>query len=87
MDAPFRSDSLKLRIQLIAQFDECVAGHTPMPLHAQPLNHFGKPNSLRITRSHLRTIVLRETRPSKRLRYATLTANSRKPFLLGIDDP
>jgi hypothetical protein len=65
MDAAFRSDPLKLRVQLIAQYDECVAGHAPMPSHAQPLDHFGKPNSLRITRSHVGTIVLREARPSK----------------------
>jgi hypothetical protein len=65
MDVPYRSDSLKLRVQLIAQFDECVVRHAAMPLHAQPLNHFRKPNSLRITRGHFGTIVLRETRLSK----------------------
>jgi hypothetical protein len=77
-DVPLSSDPLKLRVQFIAQFDECVAGHAPMPLHAQPLHHFGKPNSLRIARSHLETIVLREVRLSKGPRYATLTSNSRR---------
>ena len=75
-DVPFRSDPLKLRVQFIAQLDECVAGHALMPLVAQPLNHFGKPDSLRIPRGHLETIVLRETCPSKGLRYATLSAGS-----------
>ncbi len=65
MDVPYRSDSLKLRVQLIAQFDECVAGHAPMPLHAQPLNHFRKPNFLSITRGHFGTIVLRKRNRSK----------------------
>jgi hypothetical protein len=63
MDVPFRSDSLKLRVQFIAQFDESFAGHARMALRAQPLNHFRKPDSLRVTRGHLGTIVLRETRP------------------------
>jgi hypothetical protein len=39
-DVPFGSDPLKLRVQFIAQLDECVAGHALMPLGAQPLNHF-----------------------------------------------
>ncbi len=56
-DVAFRSDPLKLRVQSIAQFDESVAGHALMPLRAQPLNHFRKPDSLRVTRSHVGTIV------------------------------
>jgi hypothetical protein len=67
-DVPFRADPLKLRVQFIAQFDERVAGHAPVPLRAQSLNHFGKPDSLRIPRGHLETIVLRETCPSEGLR-------------------
>jgi len=35
------SDPLKLRVQFIAQLDECAAGYAVMPLRAQPLNHFG----------------------------------------------
>jgi hypothetical protein len=52
------SDPLKLRVQFIAQLDECAAGYAVMPLRAQPLNHFGKPDSLRITSGHVGTIVL-----------------------------
>ena len=61
MDAPFRSDPLKLRVQFIAQLDECVAGYAVMPLRAQPLNHFGKPDSLGITGGHGEAIVLPAT--------------------------
>ncbi len=44
---------------------QCVAGHALIPLRAQTLNHFRKPDPLRVNRGHVRTIELRETRPSK----------------------
>jgi hypothetical protein len=41
MDVPFRSDPLKFRVALI-------------PLRAQPLDHFMKPDPLRVTRGHVK---------------------------------
>jgi hypothetical protein len=68
IDVALRSDPLKLRVQFISQFDKCVAAHALMPLRAQSLNHFRKPDSLRVTRGHVGTIVLRETPPCKKPR-------------------
>jgi hypothetical protein len=52
-DVSLGSSSLKPRVQVIAQLDDRVEGHARMPLGAQPLNHFRKPNSLRVTRGHV----------------------------------
>lgn len=53
MDVSLGSNSLKRRVQVIAQLDDCVEGHALMPLGAQPLNHFRKPYSLRVTCGHV----------------------------------
>jgi hypothetical protein len=52
MDVALGSNSLKHRIQVIAQVDDCVEGHALQPVGAQVLDHFRKPNSLRIASSH-----------------------------------
>jgi hypothetical protein len=52
-DVSLGSNLLKLRVQLIAQIDDCVEGHALMPLKAQPLNHFRKPYSLGVTCGHV----------------------------------
>ena len=57
-DVSLGPNSLKHRVQIVAQFDDCVEGHTLMPLGAQPLNHFWKPYSLRVTGGHVWTIVV-----------------------------
>jgi hypothetical protein len=51
-DVALGSNSLKHRIQVIAQVDDCVEGHALQPVGAQVLDHFRKPNSLRIASSH-----------------------------------
>jgi hypothetical protein len=51
-DVALGSNSLKRRIQVIAQVDDCVEGHALQPVGAQVLDHFRKPNSLRIASSH-----------------------------------
>ena len=52
-DVSLGSNLLKLRVQLIAQLDDCVEGHALMPLKAQPRNHFRKPYSLGVTCGHV----------------------------------
>ena len=52
-DVSLGSNSLKRRVQVIAQLDDCVEGHALMPLKAQPLNHFRKPYSLGVTCGHV----------------------------------
>jgi hypothetical protein len=52
-DVPLGSNSLKRSVQVVAQLDDCVEGHAPMPLGTQPLNHFLKPHSLRVTCGHI----------------------------------
>jgi hypothetical protein len=52
-DVSLGSNSLKRRVQVIGQLDDCVEGHALMPLGAQPLNHFRKPYSLRVTCGHV----------------------------------
>jgi hypothetical protein len=52
MDVSLGSNALEHRVEVVAQLDDCVEGHTRMPLGAQPLNHFRKPYSLRITCGH-----------------------------------
>ena len=53
MDVSLGSNSLQHRVQVIAQFDDSVEGHTLMPLGAQPIEHFQKPYSLRVTSGHV----------------------------------
>ena len=57
-DVSLRPNSLKHLVQFVAQFDNRVEGHTLMPLGPQPLNHFRKPYSLRVTGGHVPTIVV-----------------------------
>ena len=52
-NVPLGSNSLEHRVQAISQFDGSLERHPVMPLGAQCLNHFRKPYSLRVTRSHL----------------------------------
>ena len=52
MDVALGSNSLKHRIQVIAQVDDCVEGHALLPAGTQVVNHFRKPDSLRIASSH-----------------------------------
>jgi len=47
-DVALGSNSLKHRIQV----DDCVEGHALLPAGPQVLDHFRKPNSLRIASSH-----------------------------------
>ena len=53
MDASLGPNSLKCPVQVIAQLDYFVEGHALTPLGAQPLNHFWKPYSLRVTCGHV----------------------------------
>jgi hypothetical protein len=52
-DTAFGPNSLKHRVQRIAQADDCVEGNALVPLGAQALDHFRKPHSLRVTGSHV----------------------------------
>jgi hypothetical protein len=52
-DVSLGPNSLKHRVQVIAQLDECIEEHALVPLGAQPLNHFRKPYSLRVTCGHV----------------------------------
>jgi hypothetical protein len=45
-DVSLGPNSLKHRVWFVAQFDDCVEGHTLMPLGAQPFNHLRKPYML-----------------------------------------
>jgi hypothetical protein len=85
MDLRFRSDPLKLRVQFIAQLDECVAGHALMPLLTQLLNHFRKPDSMRAARGHVGTIVLRDARPQKSALMCGIIGCFPKPIGLGLE--
>jgi hypothetical protein len=51
-DVALGSNSVECCVQLIAQLDDRVERHATVPLGAQPLNHFWKPYSLRVTCSH-----------------------------------
>ena len=53
MDLSLRSNSLKHRVQVIAQLDDFIEGHALMPRGAQQLNHFWEPYSLRVTCGHV----------------------------------
>ncbi len=57
-DLALGSNSLKCCVQLIAEPDDRVEGHALVPLGTQPLNHFRKAYSLRVTGSHVGTIVV-----------------------------
>jgi hypothetical protein len=52
-EVPFGSNSLKHRVQVIPQLDDCGEGHALVPLGAQPLHHVGKPHSLCVTCGHV----------------------------------
>jgi hypothetical protein len=52
-DVPLGPNAMQHRVQFIAQLDDGVEGHALMPLGAQPLNHFRKPDSLRIAGGHV----------------------------------
>jgi hypothetical protein len=53
IDVPLGPNSLKHRVQVIAQLDDRFEGHVLSPLGAQPLNHLRKPYSLRVTCGHV----------------------------------